>query len=139
MNVEELKSVIVSQRNQMEELFQQELIIERENDIGNIQSLLAHPNILAILGVRRSGKSVFTWLMLKGKKFGYVNFFDERLTTLRSEELAKIVQAFFELYSNVDYLVFDEIQRVKDGRVLFLCSGPRKNCDYRKQFWHVER
>ncbi|EQD79092.1 ATPase, partial [mine drainage metagenome] len=68
---------------------------------------------LAILGVRRSGKSVLTWLMLKDKKFGYVDFFDERLTTLRSDELAKIIQAFFELYSNVDYFVFDEIQRVQ--------------------------
>ena len=103
MNVEELKSVIVSQRRQMEEMFQQEEIIDREIDLGNVRSLLSHPNILAILGVRRSGKSVFTWLLSMGKKFGYINFFDERLAFLRSDELSKIVQAFSELYSEVDY------------------------------------
>ena len=113
MNVEELKSVIVSQRRQMEELFQQEEIIDREIDLDNIRPLLSHPNILAILGVRRSGKSDFTWLLSRGKEFGYINFFDERLAFLRSDELSKIVQAFSELYSEVDYFVFDEIQIVQ--------------------------
>ncbi len=96
----------------MEELFQQEEIIDREIDLDNVRSLLSHPNILAILGVRRSGKSVFTWLLSRGKEFGYINFFDERLAYLRSDELSKIVQAFSELYSEVDYLIFDEIQIV---------------------------
>ena len=113
MNVEELKSVIVSQRQLMEELFQQEKIIEREIDTDDLRSLLTHPNLLVILGVRRSGKSVFTWLLLKDKKFGYINFFDERLATMRSDELSRIFQAFSELYSEVDYFVFDEIQRVQ--------------------------
>lgn len=113
MNVEELKSVVVSQHKQMEELFQQEEIIEREISFENARLLLTHPNILAILGVRRSGKSVFTWLMLRDEKFGYINFFDERLASLHSEELSKIIQAFSELYSEVDYFIFDEIQRVQ--------------------------
>ncbi len=113
MNVEDLKSVIISQRQQMEELFQQEEIIERERGFESVRPLLRYPNILAILGVRRSGKSVFTWLMLRGEKFGYINFFDERLASLRSEELSKVVQAFSELYSEVNYFILDEIQRVQ--------------------------
>lgn len=113
MNVEELKSVIVSQRQQMEELFQQEEIIDREIGLENVRYLLSHPNILAILGVRRSGKSVFTWLLLRDKKFGYINFFDERLASLRSDELSKIVQAFSELYSETNYFILDEIQIVQ--------------------------
>ena len=113
MNVEDLKSVIISQRQQMEELFQQEEIIERERGFESVRPLLRYPNILAILGVRRSGKSVFTWLMLREEKFGYINFFDERLALLRSEELSKVVQAFSELYSEVNYFILDEIQRVQ--------------------------
>ena len=76
MNVEELKSVIVSQRQSMEELFREERIIERDLDLDKIRSMLTHPNILAILGIRRCGKSVFTWLLLDKEKFGYINFFD---------------------------------------------------------------
>lgn len=112
MNVDQIKSVIVSQRQQVEELFQKEKIVEREINLENVRPLLKFPNILAILGVRRSGKSVFTWMILKGERFGYINFFDERLASLRSEELSLVIQAFYELYSEVDYFVLDEIQRV---------------------------
>ncbi len=69
--------------------------------------------MLAILGIRRCGKSIFSWLLLKGEKFGYINFFDERLSGLKAKELNKILQAFYELYgSDVEYFVFDEIQKV---------------------------
>lgn len=114
MNVEELKSVIVSQRQSMEELFREERIIERDLDLDKIRSMLTHPNILAILGIRRCGKSVFTWLLLDKEKFGYINFFDERLSTLRVEEASAVLQAISELYSEVDYFVFDEVQKLQD-------------------------
>ena len=69
--------------------------------------------MLAILGIRRCGKSIFTWLLLKGEKFGCINFFDERLIGLKTDELNKVLQAFHELYGNdIAYFVFDEIQKV---------------------------
>ncbi len=113
MEVEELKAVITSQHEAVEELFQKEKIIERDIDNQQVKSYLTKPNILAILGIRRCGKSIFTWLLLKGEKFGYINFFDERLVGLKAEELNKVLQAFYELYgSDLEYLVFDEIQKV---------------------------
>jgi uncharacterized protein len=113
MDVEELKAVIASQHQALEELFQKERIIERDIDNQQIKTFIAKPNVLAILGIRRCGKSIFSWLLLKGEKFGYVNFFDERLSGLKAEELNKILQAFYELYGNdVEYFVFDEIQKV---------------------------
>jgi uncharacterized protein len=67
----------------------------------------------AILGIRRCGKSIFTWLLLSGEKFGYINFFDERLIGLKADELNKVMQAFYELYgSDLTYFIFDEIQKV---------------------------
>jgi len=113
VGVEELKSVIVSQREEMEELFKKEKIIKRDVRIRELRNYIKHPNILAILGVRRCGKSIFSWLLLTGKKFGYINFFDERVSQLNVEDLNKVVQAFYELYGNVEYFVFDEIQNIE--------------------------
>lgn len=112
VNTEELKNVILSQKNDLEDLFNREKIVERDIDKTNIKKLISHPNILAILGARRSGKSVFCWLLMRGEKFGYINFFDERLAEMRAEELNKVLQAFYELFGQLDYFVFDEIQKV---------------------------
>ncbi|XES78394.1 MAG: ATP-binding protein [Candidatus Bathyarchaeia archaeon] len=114
MEVEELKAIVTSQRQALEELFKKEQIVNRGIDSSHVKSFLATPNVLAILGIRRCGKSIFSWLLLEGEKFGYVNFFDERLVGLKAEELNKVLQAFYELYSSqVEYLVFDEIQKVQ--------------------------
>ena len=115
MDVEELKAVIASQHEDIDGLFKKERIIERDLERSRVKNFLTKPNVLAILGVRRCGKSIFSWLLLKGEKFGYINFFDERLVGLKAEELNKVLQAFYELYgSDVDYFVFDEVQKV-DG------------------------
>ena len=113
MEVEELKAIIASQHDDIEGLFKKERIIERDLDRARIKSFLTKPNVLAILGVRRCGKSIFSWLLFRGEKFGYINFFDERLVGLKAEELNKILQATYELYgTDVDYFIFDEIQKV---------------------------
>ena len=75
----------------MEELLQKGKIIEREIGLDHIKQEIKFPNVLAILGIRRSGKSVFTWLLMKGEKFGYINFFDERFPLRRSELLPVMI------------------------------------------------
>ena len=114
MIAEELKRIVVSQREEMEELFKGERIIERDVNVSNLKSFIAHPNILAILGVRRSGKSLFSWMLMQGEKYAYVNFFDERLSSFESSDFERLMQAFYELYGDVDYLIFDEIQSVEN-------------------------
>ncbi len=113
LGVEELKRIIITQREEMDEFLNRERLIEREVDRRRLLKFLQYPNILAILGVRRSGKSVLTWLLMRGKKFGYINFFDERLLGFSPEDFEKLVQAFHELYGDLDYFVFDEIQSVQ--------------------------
>jgi predicted AAA+ superfamily ATPase len=113
MNIEELKAIITAQKEDLEGLFKRETIISRDIDTARLKNFLAKPNVLAIIGIRRCGKSIFSWLLLNGEKFGYINFFDERLIELKAEELNQVVQAFYELYGNdVTYFVFDEIQKV---------------------------
>ncbi|MBA3044560.1 ATP-binding protein [archaeon] len=112
MHTEEVKHVITSQREEMEELFKREKIIERDIITESLKKYLSHPNILAILGVRRCGKSLFSWILLNNEKYGYINFFDERLTSLKAEELELVLQAFYELYGDLEYIIFDEIQNI---------------------------
>lgn len=118
MNIQEIKRVIISQNEEMEEKFQSRRIIGREPGVENLKKFLAQPNILVIMGIRRCGKSVFSRQVLKGERFGYVNFDDERLYGITSRELGLILQAFIELYGNVDYVVLDEPQNV-EGWELF--------------------
>ena len=114
MNTEELKRIIVSQREEMADMLKRERIIERQVDIPRLRSFISHPNILAVLGVRRSGKSLFSWMLMQGERYGYVNFFDERLSGFESADFERLMQAFYELYGDVEYLIFDEIQGIKN-------------------------
>ncbi len=119
MNVEEIKSVIVSQREENDEIFQREKIIERECERKTIDGYIKYPNILAILGVRRGGKSTFSLQIFENKKFGYINFDDERIAGITHNDLDKVLQSFYELYgSDVEHIILDEPQNV-EGWELF--------------------
>ncbi|WP_162582842.1 AAA family ATPase [Acidianus brierleyi] len=42
-----------------------------------------------------------------------INFDDERLRTLKVEDLRLVEQAIYELYGSVPYLIFDELQNIQ--------------------------
>jgi predicted AAA+ superfamily ATPase len=112
MKIEELKRVLADQREVLEEYFRKERIIKRIYPSERLSRALSHPNILAVLGVRRCGKSTFSHLLLKGEKYGYVDFDDERLAGLGTGDLDRILQALYELHGGLDYLLLDEIHNV---------------------------
>ncbi len=109
----DFKSIIKEQREELEKIEKEEKIIERTN-LEESKKALKYPNILAILGIRRCGKSIFSYLLAKQKSFAYINFDDERLVGLKSEDLDKILESFYELYENIDYIILDEIQNVNN-------------------------
>lgn len=119
MEVEILKRIINEQKKEIEKTFREEKIIEREN-INYLKKFLKYPNILAILGVRRSGKSISSLLLSKQfkEKVAYINFDDERLIGVKTEDLNKILQSFYELYGEVKLIILDEIQNI-NGWELF--------------------
>src|SRR3989338_9178780 len=93
----DLKSIIKEQREELENIEQKEKIIAREK-LKEAKTIIKYPNILAILGIRRCGKSIFSYLLAKESKVGYINFDDERLIELKSEDFDKILTAFYDLY-----------------------------------------
>ncbi|MCM8796125.1 MAG: ATP-binding protein, partial [Candidatus Omnitrophica bacterium] len=108
----DIKAVIKEQREELQSIEKRERIINREL-LEKATSYLRYPNVLAIVGVRRCGKSIFSYLLAKNKNFGYINFDDERIAGLRTEDLNKILQSFYELYGDIEYVILDEVQNVK--------------------------
>ena len=74
-----------------------------------------------VIGVRRSGKSTLCHKVLKNKNidYAYVNFDDERLYDLKSEQLNDILQVLYTVYGDFKYLFLDEIQNI-EGWHLFV-------------------
>jgi len=105
MSLLDIKRVLVDQRERLEKKFERERIIERE--VPDLRKYLTSSNILAILGVRRSGKSTLAEMLVKGLNYAYVDFSDDRLVDVKSFE--EIEKAIYELFGNVDYFLFDEI------------------------------
>jgi hypothetical protein len=112
MDVAEVKSVIRSQQESMEEFFSKEKIIKREA-VSSYARYLSHNNALFISGLRRSGKSILSMLLAQGTKNLRVNFDDERLYGMRADELNKVMEAGYSLYgSDLDVVILDEIQNI---------------------------
>ncbi len=112
MKLHEIKDIITAQREEIGEKFEKEKIIEREVNREELRKFLGFPNILAILGVRRCGKSVLS-VQIFQKNFAYINFDDERFVEIEAKDLNKILEAFYELYGKVENIILDEPQRVK--------------------------
>lgn len=73
------------------------------------------------VGVRQSGKSYMIYqriqqLLREGhniRKMVYINFDDERLQLIKSDELDLILQAYYSMYEDKPFLFFDEIQNIE--------------------------
>ena len=105
------KMVIEDQREEIEKKFKTENIIKREG-LKESKKYLSAPFAFITTGLRRCGKSIFSHLMTRDKKYGYINFDDERLRGCTANDLNKLLEIIYQLYGNVDYLILDEIQNV---------------------------
>jgi len=119
MQLQEIKEVIASQREEIEEKFEKTKIIEREIDKERLKGFLKSPNILAILGVRRCGKSTLSLQLLRNEEYGYINFDDERIMDFNVKDFDKTMEAFYELYGKIENIILDEPHNIR-GWELFV-------------------
>jgi predicted AAA+ superfamily ATPase len=113
-----MTGVVAEQAEERDALFRDQRLIERE-----IQPHWARfsddPLVKVAMGVRRSGKTVFTHLLLRGEEYASVNFDDERLAYLDSGDLNDVLEALYEVHGDFRNLVLDEVQNVQ-GWELFV-------------------
>lgn len=90
-------------------LYLKKTYIKREN-IDSSLRFLESDLIKVVTGARRTGKSVFSFLLLKDREFGYVNFDDDSLANLHDTD--ELVKTLSEVYPGAKYFLFDEIQNL---------------------------
>ena len=115
----------------MKQLFKELILDFQQSDIDagvprHVEITPVHKKAAVCMGVRRSGKStlmlqLINKLLNKGinkNDILYLNFFDERFHTLKSEGLNDITEAYYTLYPEKKnaatvYYFFDEIQMIE--------------------------
>ena len=117
MNVNTIKRVIADQTEELKFRSTQKFIVRDLLDYA--KNILDEKIIKVVTGVRRCGKSTFCHQLLMGKKYAYLNFDDERLIGLTSDDLDSILENLLIHTSKPEYLFFDEIQNVQ-GWELFV-------------------
>lgn len=105
-----LKLILSEQKAEIDAVDINELYPRAEEKEVNLDSNLAQ----VVIGVRRSGKSTLCQKVLleSGVNFAYVNFDDERLSTLKAEQLADVLEELYHIYGNFTHLFLDEVQNV---------------------------
>ena len=117
--------VLAEQQEEIKSYKPQKWVTRKEESLFEFDTTMAQ----VVIGVRRSGKSTLCHKVLleRGVRYGYVNFDDDRLADLKTEDLNTVLSCVYQLYgTDVPYLVLDEIQDV-DGWYLFVNRLLRTN------------
>ncbi len=117
MNEQLILQVVADQQQEIERMRPSQWVKRMEEQWFDLQSPLAQ----IVVGVRRSGKSVLCHKVLHGAgiHYAFINFDDDRLTTLRIDDLNTVLKCLYRIYGDFEYLFLDEVQNV-DGWHLFV-------------------
>lgn len=118
VNENVILQVLAEQKEEVRSYNTQKWVTRKEESLFEFDSKLAQ----VVIGVRRSGKSVLCHKVLRerGVRYAYVNFDDDRLASLQTEDLNTVLSCVYQLYgTDIPYLFLDEIQNV-DGWYMFV-------------------
>lgn len=68
--------------------------------------------IKVVLGPRRAGKSIFSFMLLKDRPFMYFNFDDEVLSSVGGITTDELMKELHAAYGQIKTILFDEIQNL---------------------------
>jgi len=104
-----IRQILLDQKSELEDRIRRTKIVERE--ILNSLKEVSKSNLIKVMtGIRRSGKSFLTYLLLKDANFGYVNFDDPVLLTVTPND---ILSMLIEIYGKgLSVLFLDEVQNL---------------------------
>lgn len=105
-----LEVVLRDQKSEIAHWSKRPLCARNEEALVDLNS----PQAQVVIGVRRSGKSTLCMQTLTAADvpFAYVDFDDERLAGLGTEQLNDVLEVLYKIYGNFQYVFFDEIQNV---------------------------
>jgi len=112
-----IKQILLEQREEIGRIFK-ERIIKREVE-PETRKASESDLVKVIMGVRRCGKSVLAHQLLRDKKYGYVNFDDERLIGTKAKDLNDFLEVLKEIEPDFNHLLLDEVQNI-EGWELFV-------------------
>lgn len=81
--------------------------------------------VKVISGMRRCGKSTLAHSLMKDRRYGYVNFDDERLSGVKTADLNSLLEILAQINPGMKYILLDEIQNIA-GWELFVNRIHRK-------------
>ena len=117
--------VLTEQRDEKNSFDTASWVARREESLIELDSPLAQ----IVIGVRRSGKSTLCHKVLIENRinYGYANLDDDRLASMKTEDLNTLLSCIYQIYgTDIKYLFLDEIQNV-DGWHLFVNRLLRNN------------
>ena len=117
MNKENIKQILIEQSEEVKRLFRQKII--PRGMVSEAKGIFASDLIKVITGIRRCGKSVLSHYLLKDSRYGYVNFDDERLISVKAEDLNDFLEVLIEIDPDLKDIFLDEVQNV-EGWELFV-------------------
>lgn len=107
-NIEFMKTIIMNQRKERDELLSRPYLIRRSSQDSDV--LLNSHLIKLITGPRRVGKSTYALLMLRDKNFAYLNFDSQPLLDAWDANL--VLRMLDDVYPSYEYLLLDEVQNL---------------------------
>jgi len=103
-----MKTIILNQRKERDELMSRSYLERRSS--FNVEELLGSHLIKLLTGPRRVGKSTQALLMLRGRRFAYLNFDNQPLLDAWDADL--VMRMLDDVYPGYEYLLLDEVQNL---------------------------
>lgn len=117
MDKRTIETVLNEQKTEIKDRAKEQLCYRHEETLVDLES----PQAQVVIGVRRSGKSTLCFQTLHNANvnFAYIDFDDERLAGLQTEQLNDVLEVLYKIYGNFEHIFLDEIQNI-EGWPLFV-------------------